>query len=96
MSQDSALGSRVKAQIGRFAHRLTQTGYSKPKRRLVSEMLYGIQASEDVKLSNISRSLNESIDIIKTGNRLSRQLAQTDLTERINNWLCWEGGGAVV
>lgn len=95
MSQDSALGWKVKAQICRFANRLTQTGYTKPKRRLVSEMLYGIQASEDVKLSNISRSLNEPIELIKTENRLSRQLADADLTDRINNWLCWEGAGAV-
>ena len=95
MSQDSALGSKVKAQISRFANRLTQAGYARPKRRFVSQMLYGIQASEDVKLSNIARSLNESIALIKTENRLSRQLADEDLTDRINNWLCWEGGGAV-
>ena len=95
MSQDSALRGKVKAQIGRFVKRLTYTGYTKPKRRFVSEMIYGIQASEDVKRSNIARSLNESIALIKTENRLSRQLADEDLTDRINNWLCWEGGGAV-
>ena len=61
MSQDSAVGWKVKAQIARFANRLTQTGYSKPKRRLVTEILYGIQASKDVKLWNISRCLKESI-----------------------------------
>lgn len=95
MSQDSALGSKVKAQICRFANRLTSMGYTKPKRRFVSEMLYGMQASEDVKLSNISRSLKESVALIKTENRLSRQLAATDLTDRINTWLCWQGAGAV-
>lgn len=95
MSHDSALGSKVKAQISRFANRLTQTGYTQPKRRFVSEMLYGIQASEDVKLSNISRSLNESIALIKTEDRLSRQLASEDFTDRINNWLCWQGAAAV-
>jgi len=95
MSQDNALGSKVKAQISRFANRLTQTGYTQPKRRFVAQMLYGIQASEDVKLSNIARALNESIALIKTEDRLSRQLAQSDLTDRINNWLCWEGAGAV-
>jgi len=30
--------------------------FSKAKRRLIKEILYGIQAAKDVKLSNISRS----------------------------------------
>ncbi len=37
-------------------------------------MLLGIQASQDVKLSNIARSLNEGIPLIKTEDRLSRNL----------------------
>jgi len=56
---------------------------------------HGIQASKDVKLSNISRSLNESIALIKTENRLSRNLASEDLSARINRWICWEGAGWV-
>jgi hypothetical protein len=38
----------------------------KPKRKLIKEMLYGIQASKDVKLSNISRTLKEQQELIKT------------------------------
>jgi len=46
-------------------------------------MLYGIQASKDVKLSNISRVLNEEIRLIKTENRLSSNLDTVDFTEQI-------------
>jgi hypothetical protein len=55
------------------------------------QMLYGIQASKDVKLSNIARSLNEEIPLIKTETRLSRNLGRMDLTEPINGRLIAEG-----
>ena len=94
MSDDSRLQGKIKRQITRFAGRLTD-GWAKPLRRLVGQMLYGIQAAEDVKVSNIARSLNEAIPLIKTENRLCRNLAATDLTDRINRFLVWEGAGRV-
>jgi len=94
MAEDTRLGAKIKGQIRRFAGALAR-GWTKPKRRLAWEMLYGIQAGQDVKLSNIGRSLNERIALIKTENRLRRQLAGEDLSERINRWLCWAGAGAV-
>jgi hypothetical protein len=94
MSDDSRLQGKIKRQITRFAGRLTD-GWAKPLRRLVGQMLYGIQAAEDVKVSNIARSLNEAIPLIKTENRLCRNLARVDLTDRINRFLVWEGAGHV-
>jgi hypothetical protein len=94
MSDDSRLRGKVKAQITRFASRLAE-GWTKPLRRFVSEMLYGIQAAEDVKVSEIARSLAEPIRLLKTENRLCRNLAGADLTERINRFLAWEGAGRV-
>jgi hypothetical protein len=44
-----------------------------------------------VKLSNIARSLNEEIPLIKTETRLSRHLGRVDLTEPINGKLIAEG-----
>jgi len=41
MSDDSRLEGKIKAQITRFASRLTD-GWAKPLRRFVGEMLYGI------------------------------------------------------
>lgn len=94
MGEDSKLGSKIKAQITRFAGRLTE-GMDKVTRRWVSEMLYGIQASKDVKVSEVARSLQEPIALIKTENRLCRNLAGEDLTDRINRWTVWEGAGVV-
>jgi hypothetical protein len=55
------------------------------------QVLCGIQAGKDVKLSNIARSLNEEIPLIKTESRLSRSLGGMDLTESINGGLIAEG-----
>ncbi len=41
-------------------------------------MLYGIQASKGIKLSNIGRSLQEDTALIKTEDRLSRNLSKED------------------
>jgi hypothetical protein len=94
MGDDSRLEGKIKSQITRFASRLTD-GWAKPLRRFVGEMLYGLQAAEDVKVSNIARSLAEKVRLIKTENRLCRNLARVDLTDRINRFLMWEGAGAV-
>ena len=59
-------------------------GLGKIKKRLVKEMIYGIQASKDVKLSNIGRSLHEDIPLIKTEDRLSRNLGSEDLSGHLN------------
>jgi hypothetical protein len=94
MGDDSRLEGKIKAQITRFASRLTE-GWARPLRRFVGEMLYGLQAAEDVKVSNIARALAEKVRLIKTENRLCRNLARADLTDRINRFLMWEGAGAV-
>lgn len=94
MGEDSRLGSRIKAQITRFCGGLTE-GMGKVARRWVSEMIYGIQAAQDVKVSEVSRSLNEKIDLIKTENRLCRNLASEDVTDSINRWTVWEGAASV-
>ena len=43
---------------------------------------YGIQAAKDVKLSNIARTLKEEQALIKTEDRLSRNLDDEDFTRR--------------
>jgi hypothetical protein len=94
MADDSKLGWKIKAQITRFTNKLT-AGMGKVLTRLVGEMIYGMQAAKDVKVSEVARSLNESISLIKTENRLCRNLAKQDLTESINRFTAWEGAGSV-
>jgi hypothetical protein len=74
---------RFKAQVSKFSGILSH-GLSKPKKKFLKEMLYGIQAGKDVKLSNINRALQESIQLIKTENRLSRNLNDSDFSVHIN------------
>ncbi len=83
MRYDSKIAGKIKAQITRFANRLTE-GLTKPERRFIREVIYGIQASKDVKLSNIARSLGETIPLIKTEWRLSRNAAKSDFTDLLN------------
>ncbi len=90
MGNDSTVAGKIKTQITRFSHRICR-GLKKPTRRFVAQMIYGIQASKDVKLSNISRSLNEGIALIKTEGRLSRHMGKGDLTEGINQALVADG-----
>jgi len=56
MEKDSKIAGKIKAQITRFAHKMAQ-GFKRPDQKFLVQMLYGIQASKDVKLSNIARAL---------------------------------------
>lgn len=76
--------SRFKAQLSKFSGIISKP-YSKTTKRFFREMLYGIQASQDIKLSNIGRSLQEDIDLIKTEDRLSRNLSKEDFSDHINS-----------
>ena len=67
------LAHKIRAQIHHFSGKLSY-GLSKPQSRFVEEMLYGLNAGQCVMLSSISRTLNESIKLIKTENRLCRNL----------------------
>lgn len=84
MDANSTTISRFKMQCNKFSGILSK-GLSLPKQKLVKQMIYGIQASKDVKLSNISRALQENIPLIKTEDRLSRNLSDVDFTDHINN-----------
>jgi len=76
--QDSKLRSRLKVQLTKFSSELC-VGLSRPLEKFVGQMLFGIQASQDMKLSNIARSLKEEIALIKTEDRLSRNLRSVEL-----------------
>jgi hypothetical protein len=87
MSRESRTVASLKGQLSKFSGIISK-GFKKPKKRLVKEMLYGIQASKDVKLSNIARTLKEDQPLIKTEDRLSRNLDDQDFTDSINDEIC--------
>jgi hypothetical protein len=94
MSNDKTITKRVQEQIFRFGRRITK-GLKKSRRRFISQMIYGIQASRDIKISNICRSLDEEIKLIKTEQRLSRQLSTEDLTDHFNESVIKEGANKI-
>jgi len=83
MDANSSPVSRFKAQANKFSGIISK-GLSVAKQKLVKQLIYGIQASKDVKLSNISRALKEDIPLLKTEDRLSRNLNDEDFTGHIN------------
>jgi len=61
----------------------------------VEEMLYGIQAMQSVRLSEVSRSLEEGIPLAKTETRLSRNLNREGLEEGIQEGVMELGASRV-
>ena len=84
--QDSAVAGRLREQIEEFSGTFYPR-FSKPQGAFLTEMLYGIQAAQDVKLSNIARVLGEPIKLKKTEERLSHHLAAPGMSQTINRVL---------
>lgn len=74
---------RLREQLERFSG-IFSPGFSKPQGKFISEMIYGIQASQNVKLSSIGRTLEEEIALKKTEERLSHHLQAPGLGQKIN------------
>src|SRR4030043_1054174 len=95
MTENARTTAVIKGQLSKFSGIISK-GLPKAKQRLVREILYGIQAGKDIKLSSITRSLNEPIPLIKTEDRLSRNLDDRDFTEEINRQICRLGSKNVL
>jgi len=91
---DSKIQSRLKAQLSKFCSELCAS-LSRPLEKFTCQMLFGIQASQDVKLSNIARSLKEDIPLIETEKRLSRNLKADELEKELTAQLVRMGSQRV-
>jgi len=95
MTRDSRTVAVIKGQMSKLSGIIAK-GLPKAKQKLIREMIYGIQAAKDIKLSSITRALNEPIRLIKTENRLSRNLDDRDFTKEISNQICRLGNMKVL
>jgi hypothetical protein len=86
MQQDSKTAKQIKEKITIFSDDISKN-FKKPCQKFVRQIVFGIQAAKDVKISNISRTLKEDIALIKTENRLSRNLSRYNFSERIGETL---------
>ena len=78
------LSKKVREQMVVFQE-IALDGITKPKKKFVDQMLYGIISSKTVLISKISRSLKEPIKLIKTENRLCRNLGDGKIGKLIQN-----------
>lgn len=81
---------RVREQLARFLG-IFSPHFSKPAMKFLGDMLYGLQASKDVKLSCIGRGLDEAILLKKTEERLSRHLGREGIEGGISRAIATEG-----
>ena len=83
MEDFNRIRGKIKGQIKRFSGMLVKD-FPKPDQKFITEVIYGIQASKDVKLSNIGRALKEKISLKKTEDRLSYNISKEDISHKIN------------
>lgn len=81
--ESSTTAFKLRAQLDGFLG-IFSTRFSKPTHRFIGQMLFGIQAAQDVKLSQIGRALQEPIRIGKVENRLSRNLAREGMADALH------------
>lgn len=78
----SKVAHNLRKRIGRFSGNVSE-GLCLRAQHFVEDMVYGIQASQSVLLSKVGRTLEESIALIKTEERLSRNLQRAELEETV-------------
>ena len=88
------IAMKLQDQIHQFSG-IFYPHFSKPQAKFIEQMVYGIQAGRDVKLSSIGRSLGEDISLKKTEERLSRHLGVRGLGQTINEVIVEHGSRKV-
>lgn len=84
------IGDKLREQIHRFSGELC-TKLGKGASRFVGEMIYGISASGSVVLARIARVLEEAISLHDTHKRLSRNLGNRAIRDKIGRKVLEQG-----
>jgi len=90
----SRIATRLRQQVMKFSGEVS-VGLGKVAQRFVAEMVYGIQASQSVVLTEIARTLEEPISIKKTEERLSRNLQRKELEKTVQANVTRKAAGQV-
>lgn len=83
----SRVARNLRNRIARFSGELSK-GLCLPAQRFVAEMVYGVQASSSVVLTEIGRCLEEGVSLKKTEERLSRNLMREGLGDCVGDRVC--------
>ena len=81
---DTTIAAKLLAQLESFLGRISPH-FHKPVARFIGDMLYGIMAGKDVKLSSVVRALREKTTPKKVEDRLSRMLSSDGLEEGLHD-----------
>ena len=81
---DTTIAAKLLSQLESFLGRISPH-FHKPTVRFIGDMVYGIMAQEDIKLSSIVRALKEKTTPKKVGDRLSRMLSSKGLEEGLQD-----------
>jgi hypothetical protein len=94
MLDDWRLPVVVRDQVARFSAKLSAE-VKRPVQKFIGQMLFGILAAKDIKLSNIARSLGEVIPLGKTETRLSRNVRSQVVADSVTTALIHDGASGV-
>jgi hypothetical protein len=83
MTNYSTIGHNIKRGIFNFCEKLSK-GLTRPNQKFITDMVYGLKASQTCNLTDISRNLKEDIKLDKTVERLSRNLMTFDDEKKLN------------
>lgn len=86
--------TKMRGYLEEFSGKLS-SGLVKPAARCVFEMLYGIAARGSVRISEVSRALEEDIKLIKTETRLSRNLGREEIEGNVRDAVLREGSSSI-
>ncbi len=87
---DSIIAHKTKDQLTKFLGKVF-AHFHRPTQRFIGEMLYGIQAAGDTKLSSVVRAIDDRVKPIMTEKRLSRNLDNEELEKAIADTILHEG-----
>ncbi len=91
---DTTIATKLLRQLESFLGRISPR-FHKPVARFIGDMMYGIMAEKDVKLSSVVRALKEGITPKKVEDRLSRMLSSKGLERGLHDAIAAEGAGKV-
>ena len=91
---DTTIAAKLLKQLESFLGRISPH-FHKPAARFIGDMMYGIMAEKDVKLSSIVRALKEGITPKKVEDRLSRMLSSNGLERDLHDVIAAEGARKV-
>ena len=83
MNYFTTITNEMKRESVNFSKKMSK-GLSKPNKKFIGDMIYGISASKDIKISNIARELKESIALDNTIERLCLNLKSFEAKDIVN------------